>query len=294
MKKNIAFLTCILTFSLLLGMLAGCSNNTPDAPPTQQSTESDTAAQPEIPDLSISLNADHALVQTSTGLTYTAKGYDAVENQVFRFEDGLVLSFDQQFTEAYNRFTMKYFASAPMKITISYTEKDEPMQDTFYLEAGEHEFRALNHKFFQKVRGNALVTMQIDTCEDKNAEFILRDLFTEDILVLKSQQYIEGSRYTLGVELKWGGAIHSLEDKECPLADVTNLVNMHDEGRLIQQSYYGVFYYADKYEEGGYLYRVAHDRPKDGVQPWPEHGTNPQSFSIGRSCIPSSWAQGYL
>ena len=28
---------------------------------------------------------------------------------------------------------------------------------------------------------------------------------------------------------------------------------MHDEGRLIQQSYYGVFYYEDKYVEGGYL-----------------------------------------
>ncbi|MBO5758382.1 MAG: hypothetical protein J6S28_11865, partial [Clostridia bacterium] len=35
-------------------------------------------------------------------------------------------------------------------------------------------------------------------------------------------------------------------------ADVTNMCNKHDEGRLIQQSYYGVFYYADQYVEGGY------------------------------------------
>ena len=120
---------------------------------------------------------------TESGFTYTATGYDTLGDKTFGFANGLVLNLGDAFADEFNRFTIKYSASAPMKITLSYTEKDEPMQDTFYLEAGEKEFRAVNHKYFQKVRGSALVTMQIDTCENKNAEFVLLDLFTENIAV---------------------------------------------------------------------------------------------------------------
>ena len=242
--------------TLLLGMLAGC-NKTPEGTDTDTDTDAPTgveqSTETRIPEFSIEAGDGSATVTTESGFTYTATGYDTLGDKTFGFANGLVLDLGDAFTDEFNRFTIKYFASAPMKITISYTEKDEPMQDTFYLEAGEKEFRAVNHMYFQKIRGTSLVTMQIDTCENKNAEFVLLDLFTENVAVGKSQQYLEGSRYTLGVDLKWGGAIHSLEDKQCPLEDVTNLVNMHDEGRLIQQSYYGVFYREAEYEEGGYL-----------------------------------------
>ena len=251
MKPYISLLALLLAFPLLLGMLVGCNNSsTSDA---EQTTNEEIITQPETPALKIEAADGSATVTTESGFTYTASGYDTLGTNAFSFDSGLLLSFGEQFTSEYNRFTIKYTATAPMKITITYTEKEETVQYTFYLEAGEQEFRAVNHKFFQKVRGSALVSMQVDTCEKKNAEFILCDLFTENVAVGKSEQFLEGSRYTLGVDLKWGGAIHSLEDKECPLADVTNLVNMHDEGRLIQQSYYGVFYYESQYQEGGYL-----------------------------------------
>ena len=255
MKLRTFSIALILLFALLCGTLAGCTStpDTPDTDSAEQTTNSESATLPEAPSVTIEAAGDSATVTTAQGLSYTASGYDAVSDTAFGFESGLILSFGEQFTDEFNRFTMKYTATAPMKITISYTEKDEPMQDVFYLEAGEHEFRAVNHKYFQKVRGTSLVTVQIDTCEKKSAEFILLDLFTENIAVGKSEQFLEGSRYTLGVDLRWGGAIHSLEDKQCPIENVSNLVNMHDEGRLIQQSYYGTFYYADRYEEGGYL-----------------------------------------
>ncbi len=250
MKHFISILAFLLTFPLLLGMLAGCTGPSSD---TEQSTDADTSNQAGTPSLTIDATQDGATVTTPGGLSYTASGYDSVKTDAFCFEDGLLLSFGDQFADSFNRFTIQYTATAPMKITITYTEKDERCEDVFYLEAGTQEFSAVNHKFLTKVSGSALESMRIDTCEKKSADFILLDLKTETISVPKSQQYIKGSRYTLGVELKWGGAIHSLEDTECPIADVTNLCNMHDEGRLIQQSYYGVFYYADKYEEGGYL-----------------------------------------
>ena len=251
MKKYIFLVASLLILTLLLGTLAACQNTTTE--PDATTTEAEQTTEAETQGMTIEEADGSATVTTASGLTYTASGYDTVADNKFGFESGLVLSLGDAFADEFNRFTIKYTATAPMKLTITYTEKEETTQDTFYLEAGEQEFRAVNHKFFQKVRGSALVSMQIDTCEKKNAEFVLLDLVTDDIAVLASQQYIEGSRYTLGVELKWGGAVHSLEDKQCPLADVTNLVNMHDEGRLIQQSYYGVFYYEETYVEGGYL-----------------------------------------
>lgn len=237
--------------TLLLGMLAGC-NNTPEGTDTGTDTNADTDQGAPTPAFSIVAGENGATVTTQSGFTYTAGGYDTVGESTFSFTKGLTMDFDDQFAGEFNRFTIKYFASAPMKITLTYTEKDERLADVFYLEAGETEFSAVNPKFLTKVNGMGIASMQVDTCENKNAEFVLYDLTTEIISVPKSQQYIEGSRYTLGIELKWGGSINHVEDKECPMADVTNMCNKHDEGRLIQQSYYGVFYYADQYVEGGY------------------------------------------
>ena len=251
MKRRLSILAMLLTSLLLLGALAGCTGTTQDA---EQPTDADSTTQAEqsAPALTIEAADGNATVTTAQGLTYTASGYSTVENDAFCFANGLTLQFEEQFADSFNRFTMQYVASAPMKITITYTEKDEEMQDSFYLEAGEQTFSAVNHKFISKVSGDHLASMKIDTCLGQDASFVLLGLTTETISVPKSQIYLTGSRYTLGVDLKWGGAIHSLEDTQCPLEDVTNLCNMHDEGRLIQQSYYGVFYYADQYEEGGY------------------------------------------
>lgn len=252
MKLNKSLLAILMIMTLLLGMLAGC-NKTLEGTDTGTDTNADTDQGAETPAFSIVAGDNGATVTTQSGFTYTAGGYDAVGERTFSFTKGLTIHFGDQFAGEFNRFTIKYFASAPMKITLTYTEKDELLADVFYLEAGETEFSAVNPKFLTKVKGEGIASMQVDTCEDKNAEFMLYDLKAETISVPNSQQYIEGSRYILGIDLKWGGSINHVEDKECPMEDVTNMCNKHDEGRLIQQSYYGVFYYADQYVEGGYL-----------------------------------------
>lgn len=253
MKLNQSLLAILMIVTLLLGMLAGC-NKTPEGTDTETITGTDTEIDTEAATQSVTIDAgdNGATVTTPSGFTYTAGGYDAVGERTFSFTKGLTIDLGDQFAGEFNRFTIKYFASAPMKITLIYTEKGELLADVFYLEAGEKEFSAVNPKFLVKVTGENIESMQVDTCEGKNAEFMLYDLKTETVSVPAAQQYIEGSRYTLGIDLRWGGAINHVEDKQCPMEDVTNMCNKHDEGRLIQQSYYGVFYYADQYVEGGY------------------------------------------
>ena len=260
MKFRISIFAFLLTLPLLLSLLAGCNQTPPaseqstsDTEATEQVTQQETTQEESPMPLTIQTTENGATVQTPYELRYTATGYDSVKDDTFCITDGLLLSFGDAFTSKFNRFTIKYIATAPMKLTITYTEKDERTEDVFYLDAGEKEFSAVNRRFMLKVKCKDIESMRIDTCESKSAEFILLDLKTESIEVPKAQQYISGSRYTLGIDLKWGGAINSVEDKECPIEKVTNICNMHDEGRLIQQSYYGVFSRESEYQEGGYL-----------------------------------------
>ena len=239
MKLRISFIALLLTLALLPCIFAGCNTTPSDtetdtsdhAPDTETTTDAsiDQTTQEELPPITIEQTNDSATVKLSSGLSYTASGYDSVGNDTFCFDNGLILDLGDQFRANFNRFTIKYVASAPMKMTITYTEKEKIFEDVFYLEAGEQEFRALNHKFFMKVKGSDLTTIRIDTCRGESADFILHDLVTESISVPDSQQYLTGVRYTLGVDLKWGGTINILEDTQCPIEKVTNLCNMHDE-----------------------------------------------------------------
>ena len=255
MKTRFVLLALILLLSMTLGTLSGCTqpSDDPQESDSEQVSDQTAAEESTAAQVTIEQNQDGATVKTGFDLTYTARGFDAVENHAFRFVQGLVLSFGDDFTDEFNRFTVKYSSSAPLKITVTYTQKEARTEDVFYLEAGEKEFSAVTQKFLNKVNSSAIESIRVDTCENKSAEFVLYDLSTEVISVPQTQQYIKGSRYTLGIDLKWGGAINHVEDTQCPIENVTNLCNKHDEGRLIQQSYYGVFYRADEYVEGGYL-----------------------------------------
>lgn len=256
MKKRVSLPALLLTLPLLLAILTGCTQDPSRNPGDNTSgqvteADSDTPSLPQT--LTITEGEDGANVQTPTGLCYKATGYESIGNGTLAFTGGLQLDFADAFAGDFNRFTIQYSASAPMKLTVSYTEDDEVLQDVFYLEAGEQEFSALNRKFMSKFMGNTITSMQLDTCKGERAEFILTDLTVRTISVPKAQQNVSGTRYTVGVDLKWGGAINYVEDKLCPIEGVTNICNKHDEGRLIQQSYYGVFYRESEYVEGGYL-----------------------------------------
>jgi hypothetical protein len=51
--------------------------------------------------------------------------------------------------------------------------------------------------------------------------------------------YLTSDRYRLGIKLTWGGGISYFEDLQDGDNALSNLLNDHDTGRLIQQSYYG-------------------------------------------------------
>ena len=180
-----------------------------------------------------------ASVQTSYKLSYTASGYNAIEEGGFSFVSGLTLDLGDTFAESFNRFSVKYSSTAPLKIYISYTLGGNVIEDYYFLEAGNGEFSGLIPTFLDGDQGSALNSVRIDTCENKDAVFMLYDMSTELADVPERDYYISGTRYTLGIDLGWGGTINYVSDNECPVDGVENMINKHDTGRLVQQSYYG-------------------------------------------------------
>lgn len=230
---------------------------------TDDSTEADTN------DVEITLNGGLATVSTKSGLSYSVKGFDEVFDGRFVFDANLRIDLGDCFSDIFNRFTLKYYSSAPLKIYLTYTENGKKTEELYFLEENADSFSGLTAKFLKRSKSKSLESIRIDTCRGEPAEFILYALSTEIMDVPDSTCYLEGNRYKLGIDLSWGGSISYLYDKSENIDGISNLVNKHDEGRLIQQSYYGTHTVEGGYQGGG----------KDGNWPYnPVQGGDAYAF----------------
>ena len=231
----------------------GCDTVAPEKEETTTESETETQSEEEITTeesatdetdemdrFELFIGDGYADIITPTGLPYRATGYKSIEAEGFIFVSGLNFDFGKSFEPAFNRFTVSYYSSAPVKITLSYTIDGAEIEDCFYLEEGKQSFSGLIIDFLNGKQAASLTTIRVDTCEQKLAEeFLIFDLYTELIDVPERDYYISGSRYTLGIDLGWGGTINYVSDNKCNIDGVENMINKHDPGRLVQQSYYG-------------------------------------------------------
>lgn len=224
----------------------------PETDPAEAATEPGTdaplgVAGPETrdfpTDVTITENGGTASVTSADGLTYAASGYDAVRDGRFAFREGLTVTFEKgQFAEAFTRMRFAYVSTQPLRLFVTYTEDGQEKTDDFYAEAGTRLFCCLISDFMKDKTAAELTSVRFDSCSGQPAEMALCGLDTQLLTVKVGAQniyYVEGGRYRLGLSTRWGWTICYLSDTHCEIEKVTSLVNMHDSGRLIQQSYYG-------------------------------------------------------
>ena len=195
------------------------------------------------PSVTITRGQDSAAVTHEDGLTYTASGYTAAQNNVLTFTEGLTLTFDPDDTaESFNRFHLGYTSTQPLYGTVTYELEGASVTDDFYLEAGANTFSCLISQYLDEKNGVRISSMQLETCNDLPADFALCVLQTEVCPLykngLKNVYYLENDRFKLGIRMNWGGGITYLEDKLDGHEKLKNLINEYDPGRMIQQSYY--------------------------------------------------------
>ena len=110
--------------------------------------------------------------------------------------------------------------------------------------------------------------------------------------------YISSDRYRLGVKLAWGGGISYLEDLADGDASLTNLLNDHDTGRLVQQSYYGTA--SAPYTPAKYNGTVWSYNPVQGGDQYNNRSKlvdlriSEDGQSIYVKCRPLDWAQNNI
>jgi len=278
MKKTfLASISLFLAVIMMFGFSACDSTADPNEDKTtdgftdkQTETPEDTTQTAESENKTVEVilveNGDSDVkVSYSDGLAYTATGYlSANENASFTVNDGLVFTFTKGENFKCNRFILTYSSEAPVEIEITYKPSTggKDVVDNFFLEAADHgTFKGLVSGYLKSHYSNSIIKMTVSTCEDKETSFSLHSFTGDSIDVIRGDTcYIENDRFKLGVKLSWGGGINYIKDKTYnDVSGLTNLVNQHDTGRLIQQSYYGTDAIPGVYESGSF----------DGKDTWP-------------------------
>ncbi len=141
----------------------------------------------------------------------------------------------------FNRYTLTYTASIPLRCSITYVEQGGERTEEFFLEAGENMiFSSYMDGYLRHMTADAVLSMTVRSISHDEGDFELLSFGVEAVPVLAEKTYFfENQRYRVGVELCWGGGLSYLEDKMCPVEGLVNILNNFDTGRLIQQSYYG-------------------------------------------------------
>lgn len=234
--------------------------NTPEseAGTTQESTTEPPAeslgiaAKPVINfDTTVELTENGASAKTASGLVYKASGFVAASADKYTINQGFTVELNG-FADSFNRLTLCYVSDAPLNCTVTYTLGGKTVKDLFYLEAGKQTFCALTLHYLAGKQASDLISITFDTCEEKDASFVLCDVETEVYEVFADDvYYLENKMYKLGIRLSWGGGVCYLQDKNNQVGGIENLINQADTGRLVQQSYYGT-HSNGEYESGDY------------------------------------------
>jgi len=222
----------------------------------------------------INLGAN-STITTTEGLDYVASGYDTAEAETglhVPAGNALVISgTDIYSATTTNRFHLHYYASVPVKLTMTYTygpnKTDFTANEVYYMEAGENVFSAVEYSFLASNGGGSvqdkitkygrneyftLSKMTVEPLISGDFNFALFNYSAETVNPSLTQvtynnktcylSYVQDAHYKLGINLTWGGAISELYDRTANSGSInsgTNLINASDTGRLIQQSYYG-------------------------------------------------------
>lgn len=199
-----------------------------------------------------SLKKDDERAAVKTGVTaLIATGFESRNGDIFKIAGGFSAKVYCS-KRPFHRITLGYSSTEPLKLTVKSAEGNGESANVFYLEAAQDGvFSGMIEGYLYGGTAKKLVTLDVETCNGKTAEFSIKELKTERLRQLEDYTvYIENNRFKLGINMLWGGTINYIEDKRGQVDGLTNLVNKHDTGRLIQQSYYGTGYIEGVYDPG--------------------------------------------
>lgn len=207
---------------------------------------------------SISLNADTVPAQISSGSANTSVILNAA-------------------CDEFNFYGIRYSSSTYAEGTVSYSVNGEICSEQLFLEPAENgEFFSFIDGVFDGIRSTELISFSFTPRDAETFDFTLLSIGLFNREVPETVTYIENDYIKIGLNMNWGGALSYYEDLDSNVQAVSdsgiiridtnaaqrygteslnnnvNLINCHDTGRLVQQSYYGTTNYDMGFFDGHY------------------------------------------
>lgn len=254
----------------------------------------------ELPE-NFELIAEHSVKlednKTASGIPYSVTGGELGASNYYKFSESISYYFKQNVGAGFNTYSIVYSTDAYLKGEITYLSGCEAFTEEFFLEPGESvKFTSLIDPALKGGKRDSVDSLKFTLLKGTSASFLLEDISvstreipTEDVA------YISDGKYKLGVKLTWGGGVSYLEDLTDGDDSITNLLNDHDTGRLIQQSFYGTDsapYKPAKYGENMWCYNPVQGGDQYGNRSkLVDFAIAEDGKSIWVKCQPLDWAQ---
>ena len=178
---------------------------------------------------------------TTTMATYA--NYNAASNGTYTYPSSLTFTLDRQPDEKFDRITLRYTSTSVARGVITYNMNGASVTDEFFLEASNAEasFSTLIPGYLNGSVVSEIASVTVYPQRATSSSFSLKSITTEDVTNYDSDEiYLQNDQVKVGVLLSMGGGISYYEELDDNNPNYSNLLNRHDVGRLIQQSYYGI------------------------------------------------------
>ncbi len=223
---------------------------------------------------------------------------------------------------AFNQYIIKYTSDAYVKAEMSFNGVIEE----FFLEPSDNgEFSGYIDGFISGTTQTAITSITFTPLDKECMDFVFKSIDLTQATNpgdSSGMVYLSDSNYKIGIDLDWGGALTYMEDlTNTVMSSVkkygtkttevdfkskvgtsswsyktssnVNLINAHDTGRLVQQSYYGTGSYP--YEPGMYGEAVWNYNPVQGGNLYNEASKivdiKVSDNEIYIKCRPLDWAK---
>lgn len=200
-------------------------------------------------------------------------------------------------TLRFNRINFAYQTTAAVRAVFSYRLGRETLEEELLLSAKSQKASMLLDCYLSRKTASRLLSVRFEPIVAGQSCILSVSSFTCDLQSVPKENvlYIENDHYKAGVNLQWGGGLSWFEDKTN--GDYGNLLNNHDTGRLVQQSYYGP-QEIEGYENAVYVDTEWSYNP---VQGGDQYGNHSKLVAVEKSddeirvvCRPLDWAQNNM
>lgn len=202
---------------------------------------------------------------------------ESVDAEIIENPSVITLNLNQK-CESFNYFGIAYSSETYVKGTLTYTVDGKNHSEQFFLEPSKmNTFYSFIDGCLENVRAGEFISIKFEPLNSTTLDMTVYGVATFNRATPEIVTHLANEQIKIGINLDWGGSLSYYEDLDSNVQAVShggiiqidsnaaeryseesrndnvNLINCHDAGRLVQQSYYGTTNYEMGFFNGHYV-----------------------------------------